>query len=91
MKRVVLALLTAAIFLTACGSGDPWYGKGTVFEKDMRDNITTMGPDGPQKHKFCYHLGILDDHGVERHGCVSEIVWNDAMPGHHIEITKEYN
>lgn len=40
----------------------------------------------------CYELDIYDheaDTGVER--CVSERVFNDAMLGHQIKLTEDYN
>lgn len=42
-------------------------------------------------HAECFELDIVDDSNYEHEVCVSEHVFNDAMLGHPISLTEEYN
>jgi hypothetical protein len=81
--RRSLALIGVVIFLAGCSATpkvepEPiWYGEGTVAHKIA--------------YSDCYAVKIFDEAKVYHDVCVSEHVWNDAMLGHKITITKEYN
>jgi hypothetical protein len=70
----------------------PWYGEGTVTEKSHSDSYLSYCGKGCFIRKpECHRLKIVEYNGNEHTRCVSRSVWEDAMLGHHIAITKEYN
>lgn len=92
-KRDVFTIITTLIgmiFIAGCTFVPV---SGTVMEKEY-------SPSGSKynwsKNKWetkseCYELDIVDAYNKEHELCVSEQVFDDAMLGHYINITKEYH
>ena len=86
------ALLSAfTVFsLSACA----WTGTGTVMDRGFVEGhweAKSAPSTGRSWVPECFELTILDDKSSQEiKECFSERVWNDAMLGHQITITKEY-
>lgn len=74
----------------------PWYGEGTVAGKEYHASYVTLINCGksalcPITQPECNWLKVVEKNGDVHEGCVSQRVWEDAMLGHHIRLTKEYS
>lgn len=90
MKRIIPALM-AALMLAGCG----WTGTGTVLDKGHRSAWVQMIPTGQNGsmttiyHPECWELTVKDIEGDTHSGCVKQSIWETAVVGSSITLTKE--
>lgn len=94
IKSLVLALvsLLSVLSLTACNP----YDKPVTFDVIEKEYEPDTRRYDHVKKKWvgkneCFELDVIAKGGYERELCVSERVWNDAMPLHPITLTKDYH
>lgn len=70
-----------------------WYGTGTVVDKSYRGSYVSIMSCGkatcPYTVPECYQLTVQEYNGDEHTGCVREKIWENAMLGHEITLTKD--